>query len=64
MTAPLRTNYPMRGIGRQMDTEGVKRRAFADQGVVVVSVNDARLDDWERQMLKNVGMKLFGPRRQ
>lgn len=60
----LRTNYPTRDIGRAMDKEAIKRHAFADQGVVVVSVNDTRLDDFERQFLKNVGMKLFGPKGQ
>lgn len=47
--------------GSRVDYEAVKRNAFADQGIVIVSVNDTRLDDFERKFLKNVGMKLFGP---
>lgn len=60
---PLRTNYPTRDIGRPVDYEAMKRNAFADQGLVVVSVNDGRLNEWERQFLKNLGFKLFGQSR-
>lgn len=61
MTAPLRTNFPTRDIGREVDYEAMKSHAFADQGVLVADVNDRRLDAFERQFLKNVGLKLFGP---
>ncbi|WP_022722880.1 hypothetical protein [Rhodopseudomonas sp. B29] len=60
----LQTNYPTRKLGTPVDKEAIKRHAFADQGVVVVSVNDTRLDDFERQFLKNIGLKIFGPKRQ
>ncbi len=59
---PIRTNFPASLAGTSVDYEAVKRNAFADQGVVVLSVNDARLSDWERQFLKNIGLKIFGPR--
>lgn len=58
----LRTNFPTTMAGSRVDYEAVKRNAFADQGVVVVSVNDQRLDSFERQFLNNLGLKLFGPR--
>lgn len=56
----MRSNYPTREIGRPMDTEAIKRRAFEDQGIVVAKVDDPRLNDWDRQFLKNIGNRLYG----
>ena len=55
----LRTNYPIRFTNRP-DPEHIKAHAFADQGIVVASVDDPRLDSFERQFLKNIGERLFG----
>ena len=55
----LRTNYPIRFATRP-DPELVKASAFAEQGIVVASIDDARLDTFERQFLRNIGEKLFG----
>ena len=41
----MRTNYPMRDIGREIDCEAIKRNALYDQGVLVAKLNDPRLDD-------------------
>lgn len=54
------TNYPTREIGRQVDYEALKRNGYRDQGIVVVKLDDHRLNDFERQFLKNIGGKLYG----
>jgi hypothetical protein len=58
----MRTNYPTREIGREVDYEGMKRRAFIDQGIVVAKLDDPRLDSFERQFLQNIGRKLSATR--
>lgn len=58
----LHTNYPTRAIGHSVDHHAIKVHAFNDQGIVVASVDDPRLDAFERQFLKNVGTKLYGPK--
>ncbi len=59
----MRTNFPTREIGREVDYEAMKRHAFEDQGIVVAKVDDPRLDTFERQFLKNIGRKIYGQRR-
>jgi hypothetical protein len=56
----MRTNYPTRELGRTVDYEAMKRRAFEDQGVVVAKLDDPRFDEFERQFLRNIGNKIFG----
>lgn len=56
----LATNFPNRLAGRPVNYEAIKASAFADQGIVVASINDPRLDAFERQYLQNIGNKLFG----
>ena len=58
----LRTNYPTRQIGNQVDYDAIKLRAAADHGIYVIDSNDARLNDFDRQYLVNIWRKLFGPR--
>jgi hypothetical protein len=60
MNFHLRSNYPTREIGRQIDYEALKRNGYRDQGIVVVKLDDQRLNDFERQFLKNIGGKLYG----
>lgn len=62
MGIPLRTNYPTQSMGLAIDYEAVKRNGYHDQGIVVASVHDHRLSEWERQFLKNIGGKLYGAR--
>lgn len=57
----LQTNYPTRGIGRAFDKEAIKRRAYADHGIVVADVNDPRLSWVDKEELKRIGVKLYGP---
>jgi hypothetical protein len=57
---PLRTNFPSRDIGRTVDYEAMKRHGFRDQGILVVKVDDPKLNDWERQFLRNIGAKIHG----
>lgn len=59
----LATNYPSRKIGSAVDYEAIKRNGYHDQGIVIASVHDNRLNDFERQFLKNIGAKLFGSKR-
>jgi hypothetical protein len=58
----LASNYPTRDIGHQIDTEAIKRHGFQDQRILVAKLDDPRLDEFERQVLKNVGAKLYGQR--
>ena len=59
----LATNYPSRKIGSTVDYEAIKRHGWHDQGIIVASVYDNRLNDWERQFLRNIGAKLFGSKK-
>lgn len=43
--------------------EEIKRRAFRYEGILVASVDDPRLDWVQRETLKQVGVKLYGPPR-
>ena len=47
-------------VGNQHDYEAVKRNAFHDQDVLVVSVNDPRISWEDRLHLKNIGERLYG----
>lgn len=58
----LATNYPTQSMGRAIDYEAVKRNAFRDQGIVVAKIDDHRLNEWERQFLRNIAGKLYGSR--
>jgi hypothetical protein len=56
----MRTNYPTRDIGREVDYEVIKRRGYLDQGIIVAKIDDPRLSAFDRQYLKNIGDKLYG----
>lgn len=64
MTGRLRTNFPTRELGREVDYDAIKRHAFSDHGVLVVDVNDPRLSWVDREEVKRIGMKLHGPQGQ
>ncbi len=62
MNLHLRSNYPTREIGREIDAEAIKKRAFNDTGVIVASVDDPRLSWVDKEELLRIGQKLYGPR--
>ena len=43
--------------------EETKKRAFREYGMLVAAVDDPRLDWVQRETLKQVGAKLYGPTR-
>lgn len=61
MNLYLRSTYPTREIGKQIDYEALKRNGYRDQGIVVVRLDDPRLTWDQREMVKQVGEKLYGP---
>jgi hypothetical protein len=42
------------------DLEAVKRAGWRNQGILVVSVSDRRLDWMERELLERIGERLYG----
>jgi len=49
----------MRALPEQ-ETEAIKRYGWRDQGVLVVSADDSRLSWPEREMVRQLGAKLYG----
>ena len=45
-----------------MDVEAVKRRGWREQRLLVVSVDDDRLDWVERELIRRIGERLYGAR--
>ena len=43
-----------------MDIEATKRQGWRDQHILVISDQDARLDYLERQLIRNIGERLYG----
>jgi len=52
-----------RFIPDTVDKEQIKRDGWRDQGMVVVAVDDLRLDWMERELLTQIGNRLYGQRR-
>lgn len=48
--------------GRRSPPEEVKREGWREQGVLVVAANDDRLSWPERELIRQIGNKLFGQR--
>lgn len=44
------------------DLEAVKRRGWRDQHILVVSPDDDRLDWTERELVRQIGERLYGTR--
>lgn len=42
------------------DVDAVKRDGWRDQGILVVSLDDERLDWVERELVKRIGERLYG----
>lgn len=49
-----------RFVPSHMDTESVKREGFNQQGILVVAVDDQRLSWIERQIIKQLGERIYG----
>ena len=58
-----RLAYLPRGYGGQRrDAEQVKREGWFEQGVLAVSLDDLRLTWPERELVRQLAEKLYGPR--
>ena len=44
-----------------MDVEATKRQGWRDQHILVISDDDERLDFLERQLIRSIGERLYGP---
>ena len=56
-------NWLPRGYGgEQRSPEAVKRQGWREQGLLVVSPEDERLSWPERELVRQLGEKLYGPR--
>ena len=49
--------------GQGFDVETIKREGWRDQGILVISPEDQRLDWMERQLLTQIAERLYGRRR-
>lgn len=55
--------WPPRGYGgTRRDPEQVKREGWQEQGVLAVAVSDERLTWPERELVRQLGEKLYGKR--
>jgi hypothetical protein len=50
--------------GERPSPEQVKREGWQDQGVLVVSEDDRRLNWPERELVRQLGVKLYGKRKE
>lgn len=48
--------------GQRRDPEQVKREGWQELGVLAVSIDDHRLTWPERELVEQLGTKLYGPR--
>lgn len=48
--------------GRRRSPDQVKREGWREQGVLAVSIDDHRLTWPERELVRQLGDKLYGPR--
>ena len=49
-----------RFVPSQIDVESVKREGFNNHGILVVAVDDQRLSWIERQIVKQLGERIYG----
>jgi hypothetical protein len=57
MPGPLRTSFRS---APAFDKESVKAAGFLERGILVVLIDDERLSWLEREMLKQIGARLYG----
>ena len=48
--------------GVRRDPDRVKRDGWRDQGLLAISIDDERLNWPERELVRQLGEKLYGPR--
>jgi hypothetical protein len=53
---PLRSNFYCPST---LDADAIKRHGYIDQGVLVLNVDDHRLDFLEREVLRRIGDRLY-----
>lgn len=46
-----------------VDYEAMKRNGWLDQGALFINIDDDRLSWVERQMIENIGNKIYGERK-
>jgi hypothetical protein len=56
--------YPKGYGGERPSPEQVKREGWQDQGVLVINENDQRLTWPERELVRQLGAKLYGTRKE
>ena len=44
-----------------MDVEATKRQGWREQHILVIAHDDERLDFLERQLIRSIGERLYGP---
>ena len=54
--------FPKGYGGQRRDPEQVKRDGWREQGVLAVAVDDPRLTWPERELVEQLGTRLYGPR--
>jgi len=50
-------------LSNSVDHEEIKKNGWLDQGALFVKVDDPRLTWVETELVRNLGNKLYGPRR-
>ena len=59
------SRYAPRGFGgRRAGPETIKREGWREQGLLAVSLDDRRLTWPERQLVRQLGEKLYGKRQE
>ena len=54
--------HPYGYCGQRRDADQVKREGWHEQGVLAVSADDQRLTWPERELVRQLAEKLYGPR--
>lgn len=62
MTSPLARRVRSEATPEELSARQrhVALRAYREAGVVAIRLDDPRLDDWERQTVRNLAAKLYG----
>lgn len=56
----MRSNYPTRDIGREIDVEAIKRRAYLDQRIAVIDLDDSRIPWQDREIIESACLRIYG----
>lgn len=58
--------HPQCSLGQlqpvQMDREQIKRQGWQEDGILVVDISDDRLTNFNRDMMTEIGNRLYGGR--